>query len=470
VSRWISSASPDWLTKYGEDIDSLEIRAYVKQWINGFAAQAPGRWKYFQHLIDFPPTYGEIMTSRHRAYSYLRAIAALFLGYHHLHVLDDVRMKRKRMFASSEDKKVAPEKEKALAAKAGIETMTFENARGARTVATSETGQLAQEEAAPECPACSAISRQAAIEHYGRYRLFGCEACGLQFWEPRQMPDARWYEQMYGGRDEKLLPLEPGHKYFLADSLAPGSGKLLDIGCGTGNLLAAARDAGYEVTGIELDRNAARFAKERLGLQNICPLTVSEFAEQHAEERFDVVTFFEVLEHQAAPVEFLQKVRACVRPDGMIALSVPNRERWLTGPDVLDYPPNHFLRWNADALKKVLKAQGFEVLSIREQPAGLRHTAQMINMALQTGISRPATAEESKSFRDLMQMAPDQAEAVLRAKPTRRQRTIEILGRVKSAACFPLAVAAYPYVRIRGLKGTYLYCLARKRDSRCGKP
>jgi glycosyltransferase involved in cell wall biosynthesis len=112
----------NWLKKEGENVDSPQIRAYLKQWVkvqesDGFAVHAPGRWKYFQHLVDFPRTYGEIMTSRHRAYSYLRAFAALFLGYHHLHVLDDVRMKRKRMFASSDDKKVAAEKEKVLDAK-----------------------------------------------------------------------------------------------------------------------------------------------------------------------------------------------------------------------------------------------------------------------------------------------------------------------------------------------------------------
>jgi SAM-dependent methyltransferase len=278
------------------------------------------------------------------------------------------------------------------------------------------------------------------------------------------MPDARWYELMYGGRDEELLPLEPGHRYFLADALAPRSGRLLDIGCGTGNFLAAACDAGYEVTGIELDRNAARFAKERLGLQRVLPLTISEFAEQHVDQRFDVVTFFEVLEHQAAPLDFLENVKACLRPGGVIALSVPNRERWLTGPDVLDYPPNHFLRWNVDTLKNCLRAQGFEVLSVREQPAGLSHTAQMINMALRTGISQAAPGEASTSFREVMQMAPDQAAAVLRAKPTARQRAMEILARIKHAACFPMAVVMFPYVRLRGFKGTYLYCLARKHD------
>jgi SAM-dependent methyltransferase len=278
------------------------------------------------------------------------------------------------------------------------------------------------------------------------------------------MPDARWYERMYGGRDEKLLPLEPGHKYFLADPLAPRNGDLLDIGCGTGTFLAAARDAGFRVSGTELDRNAARFAKEKLGLQRVFPLTIAEFTERNAEERFDVVTFFEVLEHQATPVEFLQKVKACVRPGGMIGLSLPNRERWLTGPDVLDYPPNHFLRWNAAALRNFLSGQGFAVLSIREQPAGLAHTARMINMALRTGMTGAAAGEDSKSFCEVMQMASDQAEVVFRAKPTKRQHAMGILGGIKYAACFPLALAAYPYVRMRGFKGTYLYCLAQKPD------
>jgi glycosyltransferase involved in cell wall biosynthesis len=112
----------NWLQRHGEKTDAPDIRAYLKQWVkaqesDGFALEAPGRWKYFQHLLDFPRTYGEIMTARHRAYSHLRAFAALFLGYHHLHVLDDVRMKRKRLFRSSEEKSGAAEKEKALPAK-----------------------------------------------------------------------------------------------------------------------------------------------------------------------------------------------------------------------------------------------------------------------------------------------------------------------------------------------------------------
>jgi glycosyltransferase involved in cell wall biosynthesis len=116
------SSIQDWLRNHGHDVNSTDIRAYLKQWTkaqerDGFALSVPSRWKYFEHLVEYPRIYAEIMTGRHRANSYLRAFAALFLGYHHLHLLDDVLVRRKRLFASSAEKSVAAEKEKALAAK-----------------------------------------------------------------------------------------------------------------------------------------------------------------------------------------------------------------------------------------------------------------------------------------------------------------------------------------------------------------
>ena len=341
--------------------------------------------------------------------------------------------------------------------------MASQSASRAETVSGTGKGVVTKGAAKCVCPACSEPVRSAAVERYGKYELFGCAACGLHFWEPREMPDARWYEQMYSERDQEILPLEPGHKYFLADTLAPRCGELLDIGCGTGNFLEAARHAGYRVTGTELDKNAARFAKERLGLR-VLPLTIAEFVENFGNETFDVVTFFEVLEHQIGPMEFLSSVKACLKPRGIIALSVPNRERWLTGPDVLDYPPNHFLRWNAAALEKFLDRQGFEVLSVHEQLAGVKHTAQMINMALRTRLTRYVVGDAPTSFRDVMQMAPELAEVALRARRTVRHRILQLLSWIKRAACFPLAATAFPYVRMRGYKGTYLYCLAQLRD------
>jgi SAM-dependent methyltransferase len=266
---------------------------------------------------------------------------------------------------------------------------------------------------------------------------------------------------MYCGRDGKLLALEPGHRYFLRDDQAPRQGALLDIGCGTGNFLAEARERGYEVTGTELDRNAAAYAKEKLGLPRVIGLTIADFAEKYPDQKFDIVTFFEVLEHQAEPVTFLSSVKACLRTQGYAALSVPNRERWLTGPDVFDYPPNHFLRWSPAALKNFLQAQGFQIASMREEPAGVAYTAQMLNMKLRTGLSRRVGEGAPESFRDVMQMNPEEAQKALQAKPTAKQRLVRLLGRAKAAACLPVAAVAYPYVRISRRKGAYLYCLAR---------
>lgn len=116
------SSIQEWLKSHGHNLSSSDLRAYLKQWTqaqerDGFVLKAPGRGDYFRHLLDFPRTYGEIMTARHRAYSYVRAFGALILGYHHLHVLDDLRMKRKQWFASSGVAVDATEKEKALVAK-----------------------------------------------------------------------------------------------------------------------------------------------------------------------------------------------------------------------------------------------------------------------------------------------------------------------------------------------------------------
>ncbi len=118
-------AVTEFLGKYrlhGADLNSADMRAYLTQWVksqerDGFALRTPSRWKYFRHLLDFPLTYREIMTPRHRTYTYIRAFAALLLGYHHLHLLDDLRMKRKQVFTSSVEQSLAPEKEKAFAAK-----------------------------------------------------------------------------------------------------------------------------------------------------------------------------------------------------------------------------------------------------------------------------------------------------------------------------------------------------------------
>jgi SAM-dependent methyltransferase len=343
--------------------------------------------------------------------------------------------------------------------------MSSHSANPSGSLAAGQNEAPSATSAPASCPICDRAPAGPALEKQGKYSLFSCSECGLQFWFPRALPTSEWYELMYSGRDAKLLPLEPGHKYFLSDPKAPQSGELLDVGCGTGNFLAASRDKGFRVSGTELDRSAANFAREKLSLENIFPFSIIDFVAQHPAAKYDAVTFFEVLEHQADPAAFLCAAVSCVRPGGYLALSVPNRDRWLTGPDVFDYPPNHFLRWNESALRNALQRFGLQILTVRQQPVDFSYAVSMINVALRSGLTKKVTGSEDVFFRDVMQMDAAKAAAVIQAAPTARQRVMASLGKVKRGLCYPLAAAALPYLRFRGYKAAYLYCLAQKVES-----
>jgi len=316
---------------------------------------------------------------------------------------------------------------------------------------------------APLCPACGTPVVAARLEAFHSYELFACSVCDLHFWEPRLMPDARRCARIFADRDVRLLPLEPGHLFFLADPRAPRGGTLLDAGCGTGNFLIAAWNAGYSVAGVELDRQAARFAAAQCGSARVHPLSLEQFVEQYPLLRFDSVCLFEVLEHQADPARFLQSALSVLQPRGYIALSVPNRDRWLTGTDPLDYPPNHFLRWNASSLRAFLELHGLEVLSLRQQSAGVRYAAQMFNIALRSGISARVVPDLPAAFCEAIQCDAPQPRASA-GSPSLRLRAVTALAKIKFACCFPLALLAMPYVRWKRYRGAYLYCLARRRS------
>lgn len=313
-----------------------------------------------------------------------------------------------------------------------------------------------------QCPACSNSSQNAPDEVFRRSSMYRCSACDLQFWHPLAMPDVAWYEAAYQGRDRRLMPLEPGHRFFLSTNHVPRRGSLLDVGCGTGNFLAAARATGFEVAGIEFDRNAAQFAREHLGLNAIFTGTLEKFAEKDSDEKFDVITFFEVLEHQDKPLDFLGLVKRRLKSSGYIALSVPNRERWQKAPDVLDYPPNHLTRWNARSLTGFLQAQGFEIVRIHEEHVGVRRAAGVLNSAVRTGMVSKLAGALPPTPSDLAELKPDEmTQAVHRSSHSRRQQWTSMLVAAKWAMFVPAAILGLPYFRLRGYKGLYLCCIAK---------
>ncbi|MGH9685961.1 MAG: class I SAM-dependent methyltransferase [Candidatus Acidiferrales bacterium] len=326
---------------------------------------------------------------------------------------------------------------------------------GNRTQGTSE---------ALSCPVCGNPPTGHALDVFHSSSLFACAQCDLQYWHPVAMPDGSWYETAYQGRDCTAMPLEPGHRFFLADPKAPKRGHLLDLGCGVGNFVAAAKDAGFDATGIEFDASAVRFAQQHYGLEKVFAMRPEDFRSTFPRKRFDIVTFFEVLEHQDDPRHFLDVAAGFLADRGYVAISVPNRCRWQKGVETLDYPPNHLTRWSPTALKNFLERNGFEVLSMRQEPLGVRRAAEVLSACLPTGLASRIAGGRAPVMAELAEMSADEMKRTVElVQHHRGYRLAGRLVRYKALAITPAAAMLLPYFRMRGYTGLYLYGLARKR-------
>lgn len=235
-----------------------------------------------------------------------------------------------------------------------------------------------------DCPACKstyvrkiATHKTEIIGDVMRFCLYECKDCGLEFWHPRRV-DSRLYEGdvfgLYSHIHEGASANKPHYMSFLrrARSVKQGRNTLLDVGCGDGSFLLQAYRIGFDVWGIDFDRKSVTAARNK-GLFHVEHVSLEDFVKmaRKIKQRFDIITMFEVLEHQADPILFITQVRDLLKRNGMIGGTVPNSRRYLANLDrannVGDYPPHHFLWWSKDSLKKFLKSNGFgKVMVISE--------------------------------------------------------------------------------------------------------
>jgi glycosyltransferase involved in cell wall biosynthesis/SAM-dependent methyltransferase len=103
-----------------------------------------------------------------------------------------------------------------------------------------------------------------------------------------------------------------------------GRGRVLDVACGTGYGLRLLREAGAQVVGVDLDREAVRLARQP---DSECPssvLVADGTTLPFTDESFDVVVSFETLEHVADRARFVSELSRVLRDDGLLILSTPN--------------------------------------------------------------------------------------------------------------------------------------------------
>lgn len=97
--------------------------------------------------------------------------------------------------------------------------------------------------------------------------------------------------------------------------------RILDVGAGHGFFLAACKAAGWECHGIEPSRHCRDFAAREYGLA--FPHASIEDAGYEA-DFFDIVTFWNVLDHVPDPGRTMETVRRLLRPGGLVIVRVPN--------------------------------------------------------------------------------------------------------------------------------------------------
>ena len=132
----------------------------------------------------------------------------------------------------------------------------------------------------------------------------------------------------------KLNPVRLGFirasvdKHFGGDQNAryPLAGKTaLDVGCGAGLLCEPLARMGAAVTGVDAAPENVEAAKAHAALSGLAiDYRAGELSGQGLGQ-FDVVTSMEVIEHVTDPAAFVAELARCLKPDGLLIMSTPNR-------------------------------------------------------------------------------------------------------------------------------------------------
>lgn len=142
-------------------------------------------------------------------------------------------------------------------------------------------------------------------------------------------------------------------------------GRLLDIGCGSGEWLLLMKARGWRVEGLDLDGAAVANANSQ-GLSVHCG-TVHD--RSYPEAHFDAVTLNQVIEHVPDPVAVLSECRRILKPGGHLILYTPNSRslghrvfgRHWRGLE----PPRHLHLFGPRSMQHAFSTAGFHKLQVR---------------------------------------------------------------------------------------------------------
>jgi SAM-dependent methyltransferase len=145
-------------------------------------------------------------------------------------------------------------------------------------------------------------------------------------------------------------------------------GPLLDVGCWVGFLMAEARERGWDPLGVEPSAFAARYARDRLGLEVI---EGDFFSAEFPGQRFNAVVMGDVLEHLTRAGAALDRVKELLAPDGVLVLQVPDAGSLVAralGRRWWSVIPTHVHYFTRASIAALLAGHGFDPVHVGTDP------------------------------------------------------------------------------------------------------
>lgn len=228
----------------------------------------------------------------------------------------------------------------------------------------------------PDCPICASSTRPLAP--VDRYPLHVCNSCGLEFLYPQ--PDATALIAIYGehyfdawgvNRNEaatRALKMATFRRRLTGvRNRLPESARVLDVGCATGYFLEAAKEFGLEPYGVELSEYGAEVTRKKFGTARVHQgeLESARF-DDFRTGQFDAIFMSDLIEHVRDPQSTLTAAHRWLSPTGLLVITTPwtgSISHQLAGRYWLHYKPEHLYYFGADSLRRLLNANGFELVN-----------------------------------------------------------------------------------------------------------
>ncbi len=215
------------------------------------------------------------------------------------------------------------------------------------------------------------------------FNLTKCKNCGLIYLNPRPSKNEiiQFYPSDYRPKttlsSKDLIKRKKKYKtkflYYIFKNpwfIDKNNGNsILDLGCGSGELLIFFKEKGFNVTGIEIDPITSQFLKNTYNLNVFNQDMDSSFP--FPDNSFDIVISRHSLEHTHNPLNVLLEIHRVLKPNGRLILGLPNIDSFiakLTGENWNDLDlPRHLYHFSSETISRLLTQTGFKITDIQHE-------------------------------------------------------------------------------------------------------